>query len=292
MSNAIVVWSGTLASIPSRWYLCDGTNGTPALDVKYIRGAYAAGTRPAGTEVGTLGHTHTLGNSSDDVHTHTLATAGDHAHAVGAGTDLYSAGADRDLAGSGNHQHTTASGTIAAHTHAQTSSDTYNPPYYMLGYIMYFVEGIMPEAPVNAICTWTGSEADVPTDWAYCDGTGGTPDLRDKFLYGYRAGTNVVGDTGGASTHTHALTNAGTHLYTATIASGGTNHTHTLSASGVGGSTGVVGGDPSDDLAVGSTDAAHDHTGAIATSGNHAHTVTTETFLERYYTLAYLMKVS
>lgn len=294
MGNAIMIWSGALASIPSGWLLCDGTNGTPALDVKYIRGAYSAGTRPSGTDVGTVGHTHTLGNSTDDAHTHATGSDGGHSHAAaGSGSDLYLGLREPTLALSlndGAHAHTTPSGTTSAHTHTQNSSATYSPPYYMLGYIMYSVAEIMPDLPIDGIAMWTGSEADVPTDWAYCDGTGDTPDLRDKFLYGYKAGTNAVGDTGGAASHTHALTNAGTHTHTATVSNGGTSHSHApATATGTPTLFDYDAG-PNDD-ALAATDATHTHS-TLGTAGNHAHTVTTETFLERYYTLAYLIKTA
>jgi len=36
MQNAIVMWSGSLANIPSGWVLCDGTNGTPDLRSRFI----------------------------------------------------------------------------------------------------------------------------------------------------------------------------------------------------------------------------------------------------------------
>jgi len=37
----IVIWSGTIDNIPSGWYLCDGTNGTPDLRSRFIYGASA-----------------------------------------------------------------------------------------------------------------------------------------------------------------------------------------------------------------------------------------------------------
>ena len=45
-SGGIVMWSGSVASIPSGWLLCDGTNGTPDLRNRFIVGAgstYAVG---------------------------------------------------------------------------------------------------------------------------------------------------------------------------------------------------------------------------------------------------------
>jgi hypothetical protein len=55
------------------------------------------------------------------------------------------------------------------------------------------------------ICLWSGSIATIPTGWHLCDGTNGTPDLRNRFIVA--AGTTYApGDSGGNLTHTHALT--------------------------------------------------------------------------------------
>lgn len=40
-SGVIVMWSGTIATIPSGWFLCDGTNSTPDLRNRFIVGANA-----------------------------------------------------------------------------------------------------------------------------------------------------------------------------------------------------------------------------------------------------------
>lgn len=63
--------------------------------------------------------------------------------------------------------------------------------------------------PNGAIVSWSGSIATIPSGWGICDGsTYGTtvsPNLADSFLLHADAdsgGTNDVGDTGGAKTHT------------------------------------------------------------------------------------------
>ena len=38
------------------------------------------------------------------------------------------------------------------------------------------------KTPVGVIVMWSGSN--IPTDWALCDGTNGTPDLRNRFIVG------------------------------------------------------------------------------------------------------------
>ncbi|MFA4855216.1 MAG: hypothetical protein WC634_01340 [archaeon] len=57
--------------------------------------------------------------------------------------------------------------------------------------------------PSGVIVMWSGTLASVPAGWHLCDGTAGTPDLRDKFIYGWTAGVNP-GGTGGTASHTHA----------------------------------------------------------------------------------------
>lgn len=38
--------------------------------------------------------------------------------------------------------------------------------------------------PVGGIIMWSGTIATIPANWALCDGTNSTPDLRDKFIVG------------------------------------------------------------------------------------------------------------
>ena len=64
--------------------------------------------------------------------------------------------------------------------------------------------------PVGGIIMWSGTIANIPTGWALCNGSNGTPDLRDKFIVG--AGSSYTpGNTGGSATttsteHTHGIT--------------------------------------------------------------------------------------
>jgi len=58
------------------------------------------------------------------------------------------------------------------------------------------------------IMQWSGSIATIPTGFALCNGTNGTPDLRDKFIVG--AGTTYnPADTGGAASHNHVVNDPG-----------------------------------------------------------------------------------
>jgi hypothetical protein len=48
------------------------------------------------------------------------------------------------------------------------------------------------------VMQWYGSSASVPTGWQVCDGTNGTPDLRDKFVVG-AGSTYTLGASGGSA---------------------------------------------------------------------------------------------
>jgi hypothetical protein len=64
--------------------------------------------------------------------------------------------------------------------------------------------------PVGVIVMWSGSVASIPTGWALCNGSNGTPDLRNRFVVG--AG-NVYnpGNTGGADSVNLTVTQIPTH---------------------------------------------------------------------------------
>ena len=59
---------------------------------------------------------------------------------------------------------------------------------------------------------WNGVVGTIPAGWVLCDGTNGTPDLRDRFVPG-AGGALAPGDTGGAVNHDHSFT-ATPHLHT------------------------------------------------------------------------------
>lgn len=56
--------------------------------------------------------------------------------------------------------------------------------------------------PTGIIVLWFGSIGSIPEGWTLCDGTAGTPDLRNNFVVG-AGDTFAVDDTGGSSNHDH-----------------------------------------------------------------------------------------
>ena len=147
-SGGIIMWSGSIASIPSGWFLCDGSNGTPNLRDRFVVGAgsaYAVGAT-GGADSVTLdanqipGHTHTFSGSTN--------TTGSHAHTM----THYSSNGNGDGPGPGasccgGAQITSGLGTLSAGDHSHSFSGTTSsvgggashenrPPYYALAYIM------------------------------------------------------------------------------------------------------------------------------------------------------------
>jgi len=140
-SGGIILWSGSVASIPSGWFLCDGNNSTPDLRDRFVVGAgssYAVGATGGASSV-------TLSTSQIPSHTHTFSGTtshvGDHTHSIpdGSGVDGASALEAGLVTGTvqsgaaGAHSHT-FSGTTAAT--GSGSSHENRPPYYALAYIM------------------------------------------------------------------------------------------------------------------------------------------------------------
>lgn len=75
----ILMWNGTIATIPGGWALCDGSNGTPDLRNRMIVCADAdsggaakttvtgSATQSGGSATKNLAHTHTGRTNSDDI---------------------------------------------------------------------------------------------------------------------------------------------------------------------------------------------------------------------------------
>jgi microcystin-dependent protein len=91
--GGIILWSGSVASIPAGWLLCNGAYSTPNLADRFIIGAgntYAPDAAGGSTDSITVAHTHTA-TSTDAGHAHTLGQvnavpqAGPLATATGAG---------------------------------------------------------------------------------------------------------------------------------------------------------------------------------------------------------------
>lgn len=71
-SGLIAMWSGTIATIPTGWYLCNGSNGTPDLRDRFIVGATQDDTVAKTNVTGVLTQS---GDGTIPAHTHTISIA-------------------------------------------------------------------------------------------------------------------------------------------------------------------------------------------------------------------------
>lgn len=139
-SGLIALWSGSIGSVPSGWYLCDGTNGTPDLRDRFIVGAgssYTVGATGGTADAIVVAHTHTATSTStvtDPGHLHTYTRYAALQVQSGSSTPCWS-GTTTD-----NTSTATTGITVATNTSivsAGTSGTGQNlPPYYALAYIM------------------------------------------------------------------------------------------------------------------------------------------------------------
>ena len=166
--------------------------------------------------------------------------------------------------------------------------------------------------PVGGIIMWSGTIANIPNGWELCNGSNGTPDLRDKFVVGAHsdlsgtAKSNIEGSynqSGGDISHNHGGNTTAHTLTAGQIPS----HTHTYKDSyyieinnpGTGASGTIGGADYVGPTSYkGSGDSDNDNkyvywrngtTNSTGTGGGHSHPVPTDNHVPPYFALAYIM---
>lgn len=121
--------------------------------------------------------------------------------------------------------------------------------------------------PRGVILMWSGAENNIPDGWALCDGTNGTPDLRNRFVIG-AGGKFDAGEIGGNET----IDISHSHSYSGTVKSTGSSVTEYV---GTGAGRSFV---------------AQNHTHEY--SGNTGQYKKTIDNLPPYYALCYIMKLT
>ena len=186
--------------------------------------------------------------------------------------------------------------------------------------------------PVGGIIMWNGSiaEAEALTNWRICDGSNGTPDLRDKFVLGVgssaNASTATKGEEGGNNTitlsegqmpaHNHNITDNGHNHGNGTLSAANRSLTGNVrKISETFGGNGTVsgiftklanqdatltpGGPDTSPTGGFSIDASHDHN-ITGSTGNNTTGITSETQgsgddidnRPSYFALCYIMRTS
>jgi hypothetical protein len=172
--GVIVMWSGSVASIPAGWALCDGASGTPDLRDRFVVGA--GGTRNPGTTGGAASGT----TSSAGAHTHSGNTGG---------TALTEAQMPA-------HTHTGTTSTNGAHSHNLFGANSDWGNTAGLGQSGVHGVGGTFQSGGNAYYTSTAfAEPYVSTS-------------------GDHTHTFTTGSTGGGQAHSHTISSDGAHTHT------------------------------------------------------------------------------
>jgi hypothetical protein len=134
-TGMILLWSGSIGSIPAGYLLCDGTNSTPDLRNRFVIGAgstYSVNQTGGSADAIVVSHTHTA-TVTDPGHTHTVSVANQSGQ-----NGSISGGGSQPAVGSATL--TTASNTtgitVANATSGTSGTGANLPPYYALCYIM------------------------------------------------------------------------------------------------------------------------------------------------------------
>jgi cytoskeletal protein CcmA (bactofilin family) len=158
--------------------------------------------------------------------------------------------------------------------------------------------------PVGGIIMWSGIT--VPTGWSLCNGSNGTPDLRNRFIVAAdsltktgttsQSGTSPYdpGDVGGSAdatlvSHTHSLvsmTNPGNHYHTSN--SGITQMGFDVGGNGTVTRMDFNDGPPFNNIVYDLGGGSHTHGIDLSTEGS----VATDKNLPPYYALAFIMRTS
>jgi microcystin-dependent protein len=172
--------------------------------------------------------------------------------------------------------------------------------------------------PQGMILMWSGAIVNIPNGYQLCNGSNGTPDLRNRFVVG--AGDSyAVGATGGSNSvtltenelplHTHGVTDStvntsGSHDHSNLNTGTEPNHTHpsdslirtpgSIASTGSGATFGTTSSTGSG--------GSHSHSASTNSNGSHLHNVSFEVSQTGsgqshenrppYYALAFIMKVA
>jgi hypothetical protein len=157
----------------------------------------------------------------------------------------------------------------------QTSTGTTLQTLDNLYPILQNASGSGATIPTGLIAIWSGATGSIPVGWTLCNGTNGTPDLRNSFVIG-AGSTYAVGSTGGSAdaivvSHTHTIIDPG-HLHN----TASTGATSTVINAAAGNTTGAS----TSTTATATTGITNQSTGVSGTNAN----------LPPYYALAFIMK--
>ncbi len=143
-TGMIMMWSGTIATIPSGWVLCNGSNGTPDLRNRFVIGAHSdttgvaystvtgSNTQTGGTKDAiVVSHSHTASSNTTGTHTHSESIINNFGGAQTLANGTIPIGGTGTTGSAGAHSH-----TITVDSEGSSGTNANLPPYYALAFIM------------------------------------------------------------------------------------------------------------------------------------------------------------
>lgn len=137
--------------------------------------------------------------------------------------------------------------------------------------------------PIGAIIMYNASFASIPSNWQLCDGTNGTPNMTNKFVYG----TNTEGQLKDAGGSANSIVVSHNHTFSGSALP---SHTHTAQSIINTQNTGPLGGSGSakDSAIITDGASAGTPTGTISTDGSSG----TNANIPPYIKLAYIQRMT
>lgn len=137
-SGGIIMWSGSVISIPTGFNLCDGTNGTPDLRNRFVVGAgstYAVGATGGSADAVVVSHNHNA-TSSDSGHSHGYKKVGYNGTRIVDGLDAASLYYDLNFSATTDSASANITTSVGNANGGVSGTNANLPPYYALCYIM------------------------------------------------------------------------------------------------------------------------------------------------------------
>ena len=129
--GGIILWSGSTGSVPDGWALCNGSNGTPNLQDRFVVGAgsgYAVDATGGSADAVVVSHNHSI---TQTAHSHTYTRVDPVGNTVDGSPN------DANPFRNTSTQSTSAqNANISIDTEGVSGTNANLPPYYALAYIM------------------------------------------------------------------------------------------------------------------------------------------------------------
>ena len=141
VAGMIIIWSGSIGSIPAGWVICDGTNATPDLRNRFVVAAgstYAVNATGGSADSVVVTHNHTATSTvTDPSHDHDAITQTSGSSSSGAQFSNSFSGSVNTTSTQMIQTATTGITVATTNVSAGVSGTNANlPPYYALAYIM------------------------------------------------------------------------------------------------------------------------------------------------------------